>query len=394
MRPKMLIGRAVNWLRTNTFATLGLAALLIMLCWRLGSLPISLSQSEKLSVATSNLGAIFKSPLNAPYRLLQDLLLHINHSAFSARLASVIVALIFTTTFYYLLKSWFGKSIAVLSTIILVFTPYFIISARSATPAIMFFIPILAMAAYCAASRHPGDRLPILFLIVSTGLALYIPGLVWLILIMGIYRFSKLRDMAFQADLNAKYYLILGLLLLVILLPLIVGLVTHPAVVKQWLLIPNIFPGLGGIVKSWLWALSAFFLQARAHQDLIIAKLPLLNAAQIGLLVFGGYVMWTRLRLELIAIIGSCLIIALLSGLNNDYGVLALALPLLTIMMGMGLRYLFIEWRHIFPLNPIAKAFAIGLMSVLVLSHVLFGIRYSLVAWPATVAAKHSNVLK
>jgi hypothetical protein len=88
------------------------------------------------------------------------------------------------------------------------------------------------------------------------------------------------------------------------------------------------------------------------------------------------------------------LFICLLSGLNDIFAVLGLALPLLMIVVGMGLRYLYIEWRQVFPLNPIAKTFAIGLMSALVLIQVAYGIRYSLLAWPVVVAPHSIYVLK
>lgn len=365
-----------------------------MFSWRLGSLPTGLLAAENQSVGLSKLSNIFANPINAPYRFLQDTIVHLHRSAATARFPSVILAILFSVCFYLLLKSWLGKSIALLTSLILVFTPYFIIAGRSATPDIMYFSPILVLAAYSYATRWPGKRLPVILLLLSVVFSLYVPGMFWLIGFMIAYRYTRLREIAFHAELKSKDLLLLLLLALVLLSPLVVGLGSHVSHVKQWLLIPASFMGLGAVVKSWLWAMSAFVFGARSHQDLIIGRLPLLSVAQVALLVFGGYVMWSRLRAELFTILGLYLFITFLSGINNSYGILALALPLLSIVMGLGLRYLYIEWRHVFPVNPLARVFAIGLMSAVVLVHILLGIRYGLVAWPATVVSHQVNVLK
>ena len=357
-------------------------------------MPAGLSAAENQSVGLSKLSNIFANPINAPYRFLQDVLVHIHRSTASARFSSVIIAILFSICFYFLLKSWLGKSIALLTSLLLVFTPYFIIASRNATPDIMYFSPILIMAAYGYSTRWPERRLPAILLLLSVVFSLYVPGLLWLVGFMVVYRYSRLREIAFHAELKTKDLLLLLLLALVLLSPLIVGLAFHPSHVRQWLLVPANFMSLSGSLKSWLWAISAFGLSAHAHQDLIIGRLPLLNLAQVALLVFGGYVMWSRLRNELFIILGLCLFICLLSGLSGTYAALALALPLLLIVVGLGLRYLYIEWRHVFPNNPLARVFAIGLMSAVVLAHVLLGVRYSLVAWPATVATHKVNVLK
>lgn len=394
MLSKIRLGVVRLWQVSNTTLVLGIIGLLAMLTWRLGSSPSGLSQSEKLTINSPNLSSILKNPINLPYRLLQDLLLHINHSIFFSRFTAVIIALVIAVGFYYMLKGWLGKSIAMLSAILLVTTPYFILAARSATPAIMYFTPVLILATYYLVSRRTAENWPILLLILAVSLSLYLPGMVWIMILVGAACYSNVKNLAVKTELNRRAYFYVSLMFIVLLLPLIIGLIAHPSLVKPWLLIPGSFGSIGAIAKSWAWAIAAFFFQSRQHQTLSIGKLPLLNAAQVGLIIFGAFVMYSRLRREFLTITGLVLFAALLSGLNDNFSVLALVLPLLTVMMAMGLRYLFIEWRHVFPLNPIAKGFAIGLMSVLVFASVLYGIRYSLIAWPATVAVSHSYVLK
>jgi hypothetical protein len=74
--------------------------------------------------------------------------------------------------------------------------------------------------------------------------------------------------------------------------------------------------------------------------------------------------------------------------------ILGLCLPALAILSAAGLRYLYIEWRSIFPRNPLPLSFALVIISLLVGLQVAYGLRYSLVAWPHLAATKQLYVLK
>jgi hypothetical protein len=371
------------------------AGLLFFLSYHLGSSPSGLSPRESVARSNAAISAIVNMPINAPFKIIQNGLIHLDpHSHFLLRLPSVIFASIFLACFFYLLKGWFGKSIALLTTIIMAFTPYFILAARSAGGEIMFFTPVAVLASYLLATKNISERAPFFLFLLCVALSLYVPGMAWLLLLGFILRFSRIREIFVEAELPFLLYLLLPLAALVIWAPLAYGIYQHVGQVKLLFLIPAHFASTSDSLLSWLWMLSATFFHAHTHFDLIVDKLPLLNAAEVGLSVFGCFIMWSRLRLELIGIILITLIITALAGINNNYALLGLALPFLAIVVGMGLRYLYIEWRHIFPLNPLAKGFAIALMSALVLIHVVFGIRYSLLAWPNTVATAHTYVVK
>lgn len=371
------------------------AGLLLFLSYHLGSSPSGLSPQESVARSSAAVHAIVNMPINAPFKVLQNGLIHIDpQSHFLLRFASVIFAVIFLGCFFYLLKGWFGKSIALLTTIILGFTPYFILAARSGSGEIMFFAPVAVLASYLAASKNISNRAPFFLLFFCAVLSLYVPGMAWLLLLGIILRFSSLKEILVEVEFSAVYYLLLFVTALAIWTPLFYGIYQHPGQVKLLLLVPAHFATATESLQSWLWMLSATFFHAHTHYNLIVDKLPLLNATEVGLLIFGCYIMWSRLRVELVGIVAVTLLITALAGLNNNYAMLGLALPFLAIVVGMGLRYLYIEWRHIFPINPIAKGFAIALMSALVLMHVIFGIRYSLLAWPNTVATAHTYVVK
>jgi uncharacterized membrane protein YoaK (UPF0700 family) len=106
------------------------------------------------------------------------------------------------------------------------------------------------------------------------------------------------------------------------------------------------------------------------------------------------YILFSRLRKQFIWLSGGLVIVLILAALNDRYELLLMALPIIAFICGMGLRYLFVEWRQVFPKNPLAKSFAILLMFGIISIHILYGIRYSLLAWPTTPVVKQVYMLK
>jgi hypothetical protein len=94
------------------------------------------------------------------------------------------------------------------------------------------------------------------------------------------------------------------------------------------------------------------------------------------------------LSLILIPIIGASAIF------SSSTLLLIIALPGLAILDAAGLRYLYTRWFIVFPINPLARAFAVCLVSLLVLSHVAYGVRYALLAWPHNVETRKVYVVK
>lgn len=104
--------------------------------------------------------------------------------------------------------------------------------------------------------------------------------------------------------------------------------------------------------------------------------------------------MWRRARKELYGLSSLIVLGIVAAGLNQDLVFLTLALPGIGLIIAAGLRYLYIQWRQIFPRNPIPRALALTLMTLLVALNVFLGIRYSLIAWPHTLDTRHTYVLK
>ena len=139
---------------------------------------------------------------------------------------------------------------------------------------------------------------------------------------------------------------------------------------------------------------TAIFIKTPYSQNLILGRLPLLNLIQITFLVFGAYALWSAAKTKTLALAAGILLGILAAGLNNNLSLLALCIPALGIFITAGLRYLYIEWRGVFPRNPLAKNLALLLIGAVVVVNFIFGLRYSLIAWPHSMPTRSTYVLK
>lgn len=367
----------------------------IVLIWGLTSLNPGLSPTEGLARAdSSTFRMIYSNPINGPLKLLQHLISKSGASPIvSLRLSSVMVGLFFGFCFYKLAVGLFGRVIGLLGSLIFISLPLFVIAARQGSTEIIFFAPICLMWLYAWLNKAGSSkRNAWLCLLLAAALLSYTPGLIWWM--AGSFVLCRKRIISAIAEvpsaLSAAGFILSGL----IIVPLITSLIKHPAIIKHLFLVPDKWLPPIQIAKNIGWMLLALFYRAPYHDPLILDRLPLLNVLLLALLIFGIYAMQAAARTKAYGL-GLAIIFAVLAaGLNNRIALLALGLPALAVFICAGLRYLYIEWRAIFPLNPVPKTFALIFISAVVVSQLYFGLQYALVAWPNSPATKTVYVLK
>jgi hypothetical protein len=138
----------------------------------------------------------------------------------------------------------------------------------------------------------------------------------------------------------------------------------------------------------------SLFVKTGSSNPLIVGRLPILNILLLALLVFGVYAMQGAARAKAILLALSVLFAVIAAGVNNNLLMLAFGLPAIGIFMAAGLRYLYIEWRSVFPRNPVPKTFALVLIAVVTATQLYFGLHYSLIAWPHAAPTRATYVLK
>lgn len=361
--------------------------------WHLGSLTPGLSPEEKTAIESSaSLDAISSDPVNGPHKLLQFVFTSRGESAILARLPSVILGLFFLACFYAIARRWFGRLIAVLSTLIFASLPWIVLTARSATPDIMFIGTTCLVATYIWLSVAQRKTAALLILSAAAALLAYTPGLVWF-LITGFLLWRK--KILTGVRPAGKWTLTAAALMFVIgILPLAAAAAFDISILQRLLLIPANLPEIIELLKSVTWGVLGFVWSTRDPYPLVLGNLPLLPAAVIVLTIFGIYIMSVRARIEFYGLLSLIMVAILAYGLNRNLGILTLAFPAIGILMAAGLRYLYAEWKSVFPLNPLPKILALSLMVGVVLLNMMFGIRYSLAAWPNAETTKNTYVLK
>jgi len=387
------LGRVGDYRRGITIGIILLLAIAVT-THHMGSAPPGLSPAEAASKAQSaSLRYIIDHPLDAPHKLVMFAAQKISPRRIGVlRLSSYIYALVFSAAFYYLARGWFGKTVGLLGSLVYCLSPFILVPARVASAEIMLAWPIGLMAAYYWFDKTDKKTLGWMTLILVAGLAIYSPGLIWWIAGAAILCRKKL--LAFINQLP-RPLAGAGLgLLLILLIP--AGL----AVFRDWhfleslAALPSHWPAPLRLAKNLVWMILSLAVKTPHHAQLMIGRLPLLDLIQLGLLVFGIYAMWTAAKAKTIAFGLSVLLAVVLAAINDNIMFLLLGLPAIGILMAAGLRYLYIEWRSVFPRNPIPKSLAVALMSVLVGIQLAYGLSYSLIAWPHSPDTKAVYVLK
>lgn len=382
-------------LRGGLIVTACASGFFILFLFRLGSLTPGLSVAE-LSArgGSSNIHAIIENPINAPHKIIQYSLQTAGiHSQWSLRLVSVFWAAIFIGCFFYLAKRWFGKMIGLLGTVLFASTPWFIIAARSVTPTIMLLMPLTIAACFVWSWRSKNHtNIATVLLAAIIAMALYTPGAIWFVLLAGILSSGRLKTILKKNKFSSKIFAIALFLLLIT--PLVRAILLDPAIAKTLLLLPGHFGGVIDQLKSLGWSFLAILWHTRDHQILNIARWPLLSGPQLVLLVFGLFAMITQAKKETYMLITFVLVVVLAAAINMNSVFLVMALPALIMLAAAGLRYLFVEWRTIFPHNPIPKTLAITLMVVLVAFQFVFGAHYTLSAWAHSPSIQNAYHVK
>ncbi len=367
---------------------------MVILLIHLGSQPGGASPLENAAVIHSrSFHSISENPLSAPHDILSFVLSKVGAHLFWTRLSSVIWYLVWVAAFFSLARSMFGNVIGLVGAVIWAATPLFLIAGRQSSAEIMLAAPILIMAIHSRLGRPSSETsLALPSLIVFSALTLYIPGMVWWLAGAAIVGRKKLGE-AFQSVPAPKLYIsfIAGVVLAA---PLVLAIALDWQLIKPLALVPGHWQSIVGELKNIGWMGSAWFVKTPFHSPLIIDRLPLFNIVQAALLVFGAYALFKAARNKAWALVAAMAFASVAAGLNDNISLLLLGFPAAGLFIATGLRYLYVEWRGVFPRNPAAKYLAIVLIALIGAVQMLFGIRYALVAWPDSVATRDTYVIK
>ncbi len=339
---------------------------------------------EKLATFTSqSVIKIINNPLNAPHKALQYLISKLAHQGyFAMRGVSIVIALGIIVCFYYTARKWFGFRIALLATFLFATSSWMLHTVRLATPDIMYLSLILALA-YGTWIKF-NTRRPRLALMLGGMLTiwlLYIPGMVWFVLIGAIWQRKQIKSLFSQ---NKTLTLIALISLGALLLPLIYALIRDPYLYHSYLgfELSTIKELKKGLVEL---ALVPFRLVFKGSIDPVrnLGRMPYLDLFASVMAVIGAFNLFVFDRkldrfkiLIIVLLLGSAI-----ASVGRVVG-LQVLLPVIYLLVAAGISYMFDNWFRVFPNNPFAKSIAVLLIACAVAAVSFYNLNSYFIAWP------------
>ena len=362
---------------------LAMAALAALYTYRLGSLTHGLSKVEaKVAITPAGWHGLYHQPLFAPITILRSAIFYLfpGYGDGLLRLSNVVFGLIAIIAFYLIIKSWHGARIAILAGLLFATSAFSFHVSRLASNDVMYFVVLpLLFFAYLLPRKYPNSKLPLFFNGLVWISLMFIPGMVWLVLISIYTQLQSSKRGLSMLNIPWK-----ALFALFILAPLsLLGyLIYKNKEVMIWLGLPNQFGKPIHIAKELAAVPFHLFGRGPQYPEIWLGKAPILDIFCFAMCLMGIYFYFThssatRTR-QLVAYI---VVGVILIGLGGAVSI-ALLVPLLFLLVATGLTSMRQQWLRVFPVNPIARGFGIGLVVIAVVLSCTYNLRAYFVAWP------------
>lgn len=380
--------------RLEITAAIGLIAAALLYVIRLGSIPTGMSGNESLAYHQNlHISNILHNPLNAPYNLIDYVLLHLpGHTVAVARLTSAGFALLAIVLFFIIMLRWHGKRTAWLATILFATSGWLLHIGRLGTPTIMWFIiPLIIILLGSWMTRTEHHSTAIVVVAALLGLMLFIPAGIWFVAAYGLLLGTETIEHWREA--RSLQRSIAAILLIVFAAAIAFSLYRTPSLIRPWLGIPQTMPTVVSEAKVWVSSIVLYaFFRGPYSPELWLGHAPILDVFTTTMFAVGAYFYATHfhnLRTRTIAVLA--LIGSILTMLNGP-AAMSFLVPLTYLVAATGITFLLHEWLTVFPRNPVARFVGITLMSLALVTAVTYHLVSYYVAWqhdPTTISKFH-----
>lgn len=370
-----------------------------LLIFRLSSVPRNLSASEvtthrNLVTKLYSFHYLIHHLSSSLFLVYPVVLNYLNlHSIFLIRLSGILCGLVAIFLFYYISKILTDLYISLVSTALFATSVWFMQIVRNSL-SLEFYSFAILLAIYLSILYYRKKNLSLLAMYASIlfGLSLYIPGMIWFSLLFIGINLNVLRLEAKILPIKIKVWSLA--IFIVFLVPIGYEIFKNHSLAYTILFLPHsIHSHL--LLRQFIDYPKYLFIQNNSLVSFSIGRLPLINFAQLVLIAFSGvwiYRNWKNPLTQYIYL--SFCLCWVLSILNNSSSIY-IVLPLLSLLVSLGLSYLYSEWKKIFPKNPypdFAAKFLIGLLAGCI---VFYQILLYFIVWPYTtqVLALYSHHL-
>lgn len=341
-----------------------------------------------LPTVRESLQLIWHQPLELPILLSQTVVAALTPTTgigFS-RLPSVLLAVLLLAAMYWLLRRWYNYRLALYGTLLLMTAPWFLHVGRLATGSIVYPLSMTVLLVLIALWHQQKRSKWLLYGSATTvAILLYVPGIVWLLLWGGLLERRNIIASLRSGRWHSASALLLGSLALV---PLGHMLIENWHLYRPLLGLPASWPSILHVVEQFFLTWKYLFIGGYQDQLYNLAGLALVNflvgiGFVVGLYLYSQHPKAVRTR----QLTGFWLIGTVLIALQGPVAI-QLLMPLVLVLAVGGLGYLLHLWLKVFPRNPLARGFGIGIMGLMIAFAVAYNVRNYYVAWPNTAETK------
>ncbi len=358
--------------------------------YRLGSLVGGLSIGEHAtSVLPAGWHDIYNNAMYLPLKAVQstDFYLFPHHGLTLTRLPNTLFGTLAIINFTWLIWLWHGRRTALIAGLLFATSAWVLHTSRLASFDVLYLwaLPTLLLM-NVALQRRPDKTLVVYGNVLLWGLLLYIPGMVWLVII-NIYIQRKAVAKGWQ-HFGRWWQRLLYLLAGAVCLPLLINNLRQPELLRLWLGLPAHLAAPLQLLKNFAAVFIHLFIRGPQYPDIWLGRAPILDVFTLAICLIGLYFYaqhWQASRSRLLG--GLFLVGAILVALGGPVG-LSLLVPLLYIVAATGIAYLLKEWLQVFPLNPLARGIGLGLVAVAVVLACTYNLRAYFIAWPHNETTK------
>jgi hypothetical protein len=361
-----------------------LAAFAWLLLHKLGSLVGGMSANE-INFANTAYGwhGIYHNPFFLPLKLIASAVFFLApaHGQILTRVPSALLGGLTVGMFAWLIWLWHGPRTAFFSTVLFATGAWTLHVSRLASFDVVYLWALPALMVVQVLLHRQGQRAIVWYgSILTWGLLLYVPGLVWLV---GFQLFQQRSVLvAAWAKIASWPRRALSIVATAAGLSLLILHLFRSGQFVAWLGLPSHWPSLAHQIKLFLAVPTHLFIRGPQYPETWLAKSPILDLFTLLVTGLGAYFYIKNWRASRSRSIGLQFIIGcLLVGLGGAV-TLSLVVPMLYMAAAAGLAYLLHEWLKVFPRNPLARSLGIGLITVCVSLSCLYNLRAYFVAWP------------
>lgn len=322
--------------------------------------------------------------VNAVYLLPVQLISQINNNYLdAARLVSSIFVLLATVLFYFLVKAWFNRRIALVGSVIFLTNSLVLNFAHQATSWSAIILSLVAVFASLNWFLRTKNNVQASFFsfIAVIALSAYLPYGLYFILVgmigLIIYGRKNLKKLK-------PTQLILALIIyLTILAPLFVSLAGAPGQLKELLGVPQQITSIQGYGRNLILILSSLFVYAKSEPVLMVGNLPVLDIFTAALVALGIYYFIKRIRhRRSLLLFSSSILLILILSLNDRFMLfIGILLPIIYAFAIAGLIELMKRWFSYFPRNPLARNFGVAMLVIAISLTSFYQMERYYVAW-------------